>query len=181
MSTAPLLYVFDTGPLSHFARRQWLGVLKTVLGDVRAVIPDVVEAELRRGAERHSSVEAVLDSGWIETITLDRPDQLAAFTYYERRLVGPDGRNVGECGVLALAESIPGAHAVLDDRAAVEAAKSRGVTVRRTLGMLCEAIREGLLTVPLVSALADDLLTDEYRLPFGPGGFARWAAEQGLT
>jgi predicted nucleic acid-binding protein len=122
----------------------------------------------------------VLDSAWIEVVALDTREQLAAFAYYEQRLVGVAGRNVGECGVLALAETTPHAVAVVDDRVAANAAKGRNVTIRRTLGLLCEAIRQGLLTVPLVSALADDLIQDSYRLPFGPGGFARWAADQGL-
>lgn len=42
------------------------------------------------------------------------------------------------------------------------------------------SIREELLTVPLVSALADDLLRDQYRLPFEPGGFAEWCDREGL-
>jgi predicted nucleic acid-binding protein len=180
MSTAPQVHILDTGPLSHFARSQWLGVLKAVLGDTRAVIPDLVHAELRDGAARHPELRAVLDAGWIEVVALEGDEQLAAFVHYERRLVGPDRRNLGECGVLALAETMPGAEAVLDDRVAYRAGRERAVAVRRTLGLLCEAIREGLLTVPLVSALADDLLRDEYRLPFRPGGFAKWAADQGL-
>lgn len=94
--------MLDTGPLSHFARGQWLGVLKVVLKDARVLIPDVVEAELRNGASRHSYLQAVLDADWIEVVALDTYDQLAAFAYYEQRLVGSDGRNVGECGVLAL-------------------------------------------------------------------------------
>jgi predicted nucleic acid-binding protein len=122
----------------------------------------------------------VLDAGWIEVLPLEGEEQLAAFVHYERRLVGPDRRNLGECGVLALAETLPGAQAVVDDRVAYLAGRERGVVARRTLGLLCEAIREGLLTVPLVSALADGLLHDEYRLPFDPGGFAKWAADQGL-
>ena len=174
-------YVLDTGPLSHFARSQWLGVLKVVLKDVRVLIPDVVEAELRIGAGQYNHLQAVLDADWIEVVPLDTPEQLAAFTYYEQRLVGPDGRNIGECGVLALAETTLNAVAVVDDRVAGLAAKGRGVEIRRTLGLLCQAIRQGLLTVPLVSALADDLLMNSYRLPFGPGGFARWAADEGLT
>lgn len=52
---------------------------------------------------------------------------------------------------------------------------------RRTLALLCDAIRDNLLTVPLVSAVADDLLENEYRLPFGPGGFAGWAEREGLS
>ncbi|GAA1912513.1 hypothetical protein GCM10009716_22890 [Streptomyces sodiiphilus] len=53
-------------------------------------------------------------------------------------------------------------------------------TVRRTLGLLCDAIREGLLTVPSVSAPADDLLASQYRLPFKHGGFAEWCEREGV-
>ncbi|GGM13395.1 MULTISPECIES: hypothetical protein [Micromonospora] len=175
------VYVLDTGPLSHFAKSQWLNILKVVLRDARVVIPDVVEAELRNGVVQHGYLSSVLDADWIEVVPLNSTDQLTAFTYYERRLVGSDGRNIGECGVLALAETLSGAVAVVDDRVAVNAAKSRKVEIRRTLGLLCDAIRQKLLTVPLVSAVADDLLENSYRLPFGPGGFARWAEENGLT
>lgn len=109
------------------------------------------------------------------------PEHLVAFARYERLLVGQVGRNVGECGVLALAETTPNAVAVVDDRAARNAGERYKVRVRGTLGLLCDAIRSGLLTVPLVSAVADDLIQNDYRLPFNPGGFARWAEEQGLT
>lgn len=121
----------------------------------------------------------MLEADWIEVVALDTEEQLEAFAFYTERLVGPDGRNVGECGVLALAETTPSSIAVVDDRVAGNAAQVRNVSVRRTLGLLCEAIRKELLTVPLVSALADDLLATYYRLPFGPGGFARWAEQHG--
>ncbi|WP_170160609.1 hypothetical protein [Prauserella muralis] len=38
----------------------------------------------------------------------------------------------------------------------------------------------GLLTVELVDALADDLLSSQYRLPFRPGSFKSWAQENGM-
>lgn len=180
MSGPVQVYVLDTGPLSHFARSQWLGALKAVLGDARAVIPDVVATELRNGTGRHAHLQAVLDASWIEVVPLDTDEHLAAFAHYEQRLVGPNGHNIGECGVLALAETTPHAVAVVDDRVAARAAGERNVTVRRTLGLLCDAIRQDLLAVPLVSAIADDLLQHSYRLPFGPGGFACWAEREGL-
>lgn len=95
--------------------------------------------------------------------------------------MGPDRRNVGECGVLALAETMPDSVAIIDDRVARNAAQGRKIAVRGTLGLLCDAIRRDLLTVPLVSALADDLLSNDYRLPFEPGGFALWAEAAGLA
>jgi predicted nucleic acid-binding protein len=174
-------YVIDTGPLSQFARSQWLGVLKVVLSEVRVVIPDIVEMELQEGAAQYLHLQAVLDASWIDVVPLDTDEQLAAFSHYTERLVGANGRNVGECGVLALAETTPYATAVLDDQVAYNLGKQRKVEVRRTLGLLCEAIRRELLTVPLVSAVADDLLEHSYRLPFSPGGFAQWAAREGLN
>ncbi|MGV9991219.1 hypothetical protein [Streptomyces sp. NPDC003374] len=174
------VYVLDTGPLSHFAKAQWLGFLKAVLKEYRVVIPDVVAAELRNGSTQHRHLESVLEAEWIETVPLESPTELLIYAEYERLMVGPDGRNIGECGVLALAETLPNAVAVVDDRVAVKAARDRSVTVRRTLNLLCDAIRSGLLTVPLVSALADDLLQGQYRLPFQPGEFADWCTREGI-
>ncbi|MGW8851202.1 hypothetical protein ACWGNE_25920 [Streptomyces xiamenensis] len=173
-------YVLDTGPLSHFAKAQWLGVLKILLKEHSVLIPDLVAEELRNGAQQHHHLHSVLEADWIRTVSLETPVQLKAFVHYERRLVGPDGRNVGECGVLTLAESLPEAVAVVDDRVAKAAARGRPVTLRRTLGLLCDGVRAGLLTVPLVSAVADDLIVSKYRLPFGPGGFAEWSEKERL-
>lgn len=103
------ILVFDTGPLSHFSMNNWLGPLKAVVGERRAVIPDV------------------------------------------------------------------------DDRAARKAAESLKVKFCPTLALLCESIRQGLLTPALVGALADDLLSTEYHLPFSSGGFVAWATENGLV
>jgi predicted nucleic acid-binding protein len=171
--------VFDSGPLSHFARENWLGVLKAVVGKRRAVIPDAVVVELEYGARRDSRIQAVLDANWIERRELVSPAEIEAFAKFSRRLVSRQ-RNVGEAAVLALAETMP-AIAVIDDGAGRRAAEDHGVQLRPTLALLCEAIRSELLTVALVSALADDLLVSEYRLPFDRGGFARWAGENGLV
>lgn len=132
MTDNPAAYVLDTGPLSHFARAQWLGVLKTVLHGARVLIPDVVEVELRAGASQHHHLRAVLDAGWIEIVPVDTAEQLVAFTYYEQRLVGADGRNLGECGVLALAETTPDSIAIIDDRVAKNAERGARTQSRST-------------------------------------------------
>lgn len=80
---------------------------------------------------------------------------------------------------MALA-SVTGGVAIIDDGADRRAAHCHGISLRPTLALLCDAIRSQLLTVKLVAALADDLLMSQYRLPFGPGGFEAWAAENGL-
>lgn len=173
------LLVFDTGPLSHFARESWLGVLKAVVGSRAAVIPDVVVDELRVGAARDSRIEAALQAPWIEHRELRSSEELQWYARFSARLVKGD-RNRGEAAVLALAATT-GGKAVVDDGAARRAAADCGVRFQPTLALLCEAIRMELLTVPLVAALADDLLTSQYRLPFGPGGFEKWARDNGIV
>lgn len=173
------ILVFDTGPLSHFAMQNWLGALKAVVGGRRAIIPDVVELELTQGAQRDSRLQEVLDAEWIEHRKLITDEEVAAFAKFSALLVR-GSRNRGEAGVLALA-SVVGGVAVVDDGAGRKAADDHGVAKKPTLALLCEAIHSGLLTVKLVSALADDLLATEYRLPFEAGGFERWASEQGMV
>jgi len=166
--------VFDTGPLSHFAKESWLGCLRAVVGTRQAVIPDTVVRELQDGSHRHRHLQAVLDASWIEQRELTT--ELEEFATFSALLVGSDGRNVGEAGVLAYAKA-HGATAVIDDGAARKAAKDHQVSCQGTLGLLCASVREGLLTLDLVSELADHLLEGDYRLPFGPGDFKIWASE----
>lgn len=119
----------------------------------------------------------MLDSPWIERRELRSDAELIAFAKFSALLVSRD-RNRGEAGVLALASTVGGT-AVVDDGAARRAAESHGIAYRPTLALLCDAIRQGLLTVSLVSALADDLIASKYHLPFGPKGFEAWARDQG--
>lgn len=173
------LLIFDTSPLSHFARENWLGALKAVVGDRTAVIPDVVVDELKRGLGRNSFLQAVLDAPWIERRDLQSAEEIERFAYYSSLLVAGE-RNRGEAAVLALAATTGGT-AVVDDLAGRKAAKRDGVPLTGTVGLLMQAIQSGLLTVALASAIADDLLAGQYRLPFGPGGFAEFAEHNGLT
>ncbi|SQD98398.1 conserved hypothetical protein [Parafrankia sp. Ea1.12] len=169
--------VFDTGPLSHIAKQGWLGVLKAVVGARTAVIPDVVVDELRVGATHDGRIRAVLDAPWIQHRELRTEREIVEFARFAEFLVR-GYRNRGEAAVLALAVTLGGV-AVVDDGAARRAAENSGIRLRPTLALLCEAIRIGLLTVPLVAALADDLLASNYRLPFGPGDFEKWAVGVG--
>ena len=170
--------VFDTGPLSHFARAHRLDVLRAVADDRTVVIPQPVVEELRRGAHLHRAIDAVLEADWIEHRQIQSDAEAEAFRKYAARIVSGD-RNVGEAAVLALAETIR-ATAVVDDAVACRLGKRSGVSCTRTLALLVGAVRLGTLTLGEVSDLVDRLITTEYRLPFGPGEFARWAMEENL-
>lgn len=170
--------VFDTGPLSAFARADLLGVLQAVVGDRSAIAPSAVIAELEKGVDRDYRIQAVLDAEWIEHRALSTNAEFTAFARYATHLVSR-GRNVGDAEVLAMAKTTPGV-AVIDDGAARKLARRTSVTCIPTLRLLYDAICRGQLTIDLVGHMADALLATDYRLPFEPGGFKAWADEEGL-
>lgn len=92
----------------------------------------------------------MLDADWIKVARNESLDYLAAFARFNERLaVGR--KNLGECGVLALGET-QGCELVIDDGVARRIASELGLDVTATLNLLCEAIRERTLTVPMVWA-----------------------------
>jgi predicted nucleic acid-binding protein len=171
--------VFDTGPLSEFAKQGWLGALRLVVGVRTAVVPDTVVEELRAGVHGRAHLQVVLDTPWIEHRSLTSSAELQEFSRFASFLVAGD-RNVGECGVLAYAKANK-ATAIIDDGSARKIARDHGVAHQGTLSLLCDAVRENVLTIELVSAVADDLIEGEYRLPFPTGGFRKWAQDNGLV
>jgi predicted nucleic acid-binding protein len=108
----------------------------------------------------------------------DEPAELDAFATFSSFLVAK-GRNRGEAGVLAYAK-VHGATAIIDDRPARNAAQKHGIACRGTLSLVCDALNQDHITVAMASALADDLLESEYRLPFKRGDFIGWAKDKGL-
>ncbi len=178
MADSTDVLVFDTGPLSHFAQQGWLGILRLVVGDRTAVIPDTVVEELRAGVQGRAHLQLVLDTPWIKHRVLMSEDELSEFTRFASLLVA-NGRNLGESGVLAYAKA-NGAIAVIDDGPARKIAHANSVRHTGTLGLLCAALRENLLSIDLISTVADHLLEGDYRLPFRKGDFRKWAHDQGL-
>ncbi len=171
-------WVFDTGPLRHFAAQGWLGALRFLAGGRSVYIPDSVERELQRAAENIPAARQVLEAEWIRVHRTPDLDYVQAFAHYASRLAVGE-KNLGECGVLAMGQ-IYGCEVVLDDAVPRSVAEERGIRVTATVPLLCAAIRARRLTTVMVEALADDLLAGTYFLPFSPGGFRRHVLENGL-
>lgn len=169
--------VFDTGPLRHFAQAGWLGVLEEIVGERRAIIPMAVLGELESTSHRFPEVADAVNAPWVDHHQLHSYEEMSALAAFSELLVS-GRKNLGEAEVLALAATLP-AEAVIDDSAAFEVGKRAGVECTQTLPLLCDAIQRGLLSLDQVSDIADDLIMTDYRLPFEPGQFARWATEEG--
>lgn len=171
-------WVFDTGPLRHFAAQGWLGVLRFLAGERPVYIPDSVERELINAAKHVPAVRAVLDAHWINVHRSTDLAYLRSYAYYADRLVAA-GKNQGECGVLALGELYK-CEVVIDDSTAYKVAEENGIRVVATVPLLCDAVRANKLTLAMVEGLADNLLEGDYHLPFGPGEFRKHVLENGL-
>jgi len=155
--------VLDASPLNHFARAGELAVLRDLLVEFRSVTTKAVLAELRRGATVFPSLLDAVVLPWVETVPCDDLEELYLFGQYMNRL-GNLQRNAGEASVLAWAE-VHSAAAYLDDQVACNVGRARGVTVHRTLRLVINGYRSGLLSEARAQALIDGLADTDARFP----------------
>lgn len=107
--------------------------------------------------------------------------EITFFAEIGQRLIGSNGRNVGETGVIAWALAHPGAQVVLDDGDARRVARRYQLDVIGSVGLLLEAVRSDALSESLAAGIADELLSNgRARFQFKLGGFIDWAHTQGL-
>lgn len=168
--------VFDTSPLSNFARAGRLETLRRVVAGHRCVVTAAVGDELRN-ATNHPEV-AGADLTWLEEVRVDSLGVLGAFAAYAS-ILGSGERDVGEAATLAWAE-INGAVAVVDEAAGRRAAQTRGVEVHGTLWLVAEALRAAEITEEVAVTLVDALKAAGAWLPCDGSSFMTWAKEQGL-
>lgn len=164
--------------MRHFALQGWLGALKFLATGRDVYIPDTVERELVNAVTDQPLLRGVLDAEWITVFRTTDPDYQGHFARFYDRLV-VNGKNLGECGVLAMGAAY-GCEMVIDDSVPRTIAEELGLSATATVPLLCSGIRAGQLTTVMVESLADDLLSGDYYLPFKKGGFRNHVLEHGL-
>jgi predicted nucleic acid-binding protein len=168
--------VFDTSPLSHFARAGRLDALRSVVAGHRCVVTAAVADELANAA-RHPEITGA-DWTWLEPVKVDSLALLGVFGAYAR-ILGSGPRDVGEAATLAWAE-VNGAIAVVDEAAGRRAAQTRGVEVHGTLWLVTEAVRAEALGDSDAVALVEALRQSGAWLPCTGQEFLAWARQNGL-
>lgn len=169
-------FVFDTTPLTHFARAALDSELKQICEGVNCCVLKDVEKELRRGLDRFPENKRVLDVDWLTIQELSLAD-LALFSEYARRIGATGDHDTGECATLAWAESRQ-AIAIVDDQEARNAGEARGVRVHGTAWLIVQGFTNGLFTEDTANSLADRLLETGIRFPFQNGEFISWARRE---
>jgi len=154
--------IADTGPLHYLILLGHVQTLESLFSGV--AVPEPVRDELA-----HSSAPVAVRS-WIAS----PPAWLSAHPMRPDMLAQTDAAlDPGERAALALAMEQQPDLLLMDDRAGVVAAHTRGFVVTGTLGLLVRAARRGLLNLP---AALDALGRTNFR--WTPSLRARVLAEQ---
>jgi predicted nucleic acid-binding protein len=170
--------VFDSAPLSAFARARQLPMLDRLTENDERVTTSAVIEELRAGLRDHPELQDAIELSWVRVEPLDHLDELFLLGRYVQRL-GSGAHDLGEATVLAYAEA-HGAIAFTDDQAAIQVGRERSVKVVRTLALVARGVRNGVLTESGAGRLVDDLIRAGGRYPFQAGEFVSWARGEGL-
>lgn len=108
--------VFDSAPLSCFARARRLECLEKLTRGERRVTTSAVLGEIRDGVVDFPLLSPVLALPWLEEVRADSLAELRLFAQYAKRL-GSGIHDVGEASVCAWAE-VHGAVVYTDENAA---------------------------------------------------------------
>ena len=178
--TAETVYVFDTGPLSCFARTGNLEVLHKICGNARCLVTEAVIEELRSGFSCHPQLRAALDADWIDRVGTEGLSEIGAFAEYALALGSTPGKHIGEAATLAWAE-VHGATAIIDERAANNIGRQRGVKVHGTLWLIVQALKSGLISERQSIEVVRSMLGIGAWLPFDSAEeFITWARQESL-
>lgn len=143
--------VVNASPLIFLAKLERLDALE-VFKPVYTTPPVLAEVDvgLQQGYREALSVQRAIDDG---AISVRRAPPLT---------LPPPRLDAGELSVLSLARAIAGSTAVVDDLAAIRAAKHLGLRVRSTPFVLLDNVVSGRLPPPEFRSLLDALLGMEY-------------------
>lgn len=146
------IVISNAGPLIHLTKANALNLLQRLYHKI--LIPIEVEKEAiekgkEKGAPNAIQIEKAINQGWIKTIsiTLNPEFQEAAKTA---------GLHPAEAAVIQYAYENH-AIALLDDEPARTFAKTLGITIRGTLGILIQAHKQHLTTHQQALRLLDKL------------------------
>lgn len=131
-----MIVVADTSPVNYLILIGHVGVLGQIYG--RVTIPEAVLDELSSSSAPASIWEwAQHPPVWLE-IDSSIPGEDASLDALDR----------GERHAIALAQRLGAKRLIVDDGAARREAEKRGIPVIGLLGVLAEAARRGLLSLP---------------------------------
>jgi predicted nucleic acid-binding protein len=138
------LAVINASPLIFLARGGHVGLLGKLMR--RVSVPEQVATEISQRGPQDVTVQTLQQSACLTVVRVaEIPKRIEQW-----------GLGDGESAVLALALSVPGTVAVMDDLAGRKCAQTLGIPVRGTLGVELLAKRRGF--IPKARPVLEDLI-----------------------
>ena len=148
--------VADNTVLSNFALIKREDILAKLFENTLFTTEEVID-ELKRGEQRN--VLPKRDWQWIRVLKVESSQEEFLF----RLLAESLGKGESSCLSIAISRDLK---VLTDDRDARRLAQRRGVPVSGTIGVLVEAVREGLLSVEEANTMLSDMIEKGYFSPF---------------
>ncbi|WP_437928127.1 DUF3368 domain-containing protein [Sorangium sp. So ce291] len=147
-----MIVIADTTPLLYLSRIGHLDIIRAVHREI--LVPKTVWDELVTARPAEPGVGSLLSSPWIRV-----NDEV------ERAGIDPalvTLLDAGEAAAIALAEMLRADTLLIDERKGRAIARSRGLRIQGTLGLLVEARRAGV--IESLRAVLDDLASAGFRV-----------------
>ena len=156
--------IANTTVISNFASVRQLELLHSLLVEVyiSTEVYGEIQDGITEGIEHYQGIEEDIYpfslDGWLHLTSLQGDDELRLFNSL------PAALHRGESSCLAIA-SARGWAFITDDSRARKAARSLGIPISGTLGLLIEAVKADLLSVSEVDNLLHEMILLGYRSP----------------
>jgi predicted nucleic acid-binding protein len=141
--------IADTTPLSELFKIDQLELLRYVYQ--RIVIPEIVLQELRNAKSLPGLSKAVERTDWIAVQTLHDSNKIQQLIERYPHI------HRGEAGAIALTKELNANRIIIDDKQARRAAKTEGVPVIGTVGVLLLAYKRELIPRQRAQFILDQL------------------------
>ena len=158
--------IANTTVISNFATVGRIDLLHNLLTEVHIsteVFSEILDG-ITEGVEHYRGIEAhvypLTPDGWLHLTPLQGDEELRIFNRF------PSALHRGEASSLAIAAQRRWVF-LTDDFQARKAARSLGVSISGTLGVLIEAVKRALISRDEADALLNQMITAGYRSPHG--------------
>lgn len=148
--------VADNTVLSNFALVCGEGILAKFFENSLFTTEEVLD-ELKRGEQR--KVLPKRDWQWLRVLKIGPSQEEFLFRFFAESL----GKGESSCLSIAVSRNLK---VLTDDKDARKLAQRRGVPVSGTVGVLVEAVREGLLAIEEGNAMLSEMIEKGYFSPF---------------
>ena len=148
--------VADNTVLSNFALTGREDILAKLFENTLFTTEEVLE-ELKQGV--HRNILPKRDWQWIRVLKIESSQEEFLFRLFAKSL----GKGESSCLSIALSRNVK---VLTDDMDARKLAQRRGVPISGTIGVLVEAVREGLLSIAEGNITLLDMIEKGYFSPF---------------